>query len=604
MWGFFMGQKSGQRTIQSRVPDPVGRININKCSTPTCKNFSVPAINHRSDDRYKVSGNKKNSSSLQCKECLKFQSIKSNKAISEEIERLSYIQERSTVYRQDGSACSNIICPNFGVPIKAHNKCYKLNGKSSVGNQRYKCLSCGKTFVNDSSKRKNHPQNKSHLNTTLFRLLVNNMNINRCIEITGLDPKTIYRKIDMFYERAVSFSMAREANLKTMELGFMRLSCDRQEYHVNWSNRKDKKNVVMTAIGTADKASSYVFGMDVNYDSSISMREVMEDPNYANDAELKDYNRHFARLWTERDFNNAQEAFNDLSKEQKDLIVRHRLLPLPVSDIGLRELEEKLSTEYGLEAGEHNHSTTLPKNGSQVHSEYTMYAHFMRLSHLISHADALRFYLDQEPAINRACCLAFDSSVKAGDCHALYVKINKELTVDQRRMMVKASEKLIEQVCEDNGVTRNEATMLIAENSLERVVVNSSGKREWFYLPLDKIYECEKHVSFITDRSRLSLKSQSMSLLDASLHPIDIFFQVIRRRLSMLERPISTTSNHGRVWTGKSPYNPQIIAKLLQILRGYYNYCKKSDKDGKTPAERIGLAKGAVEIRKILYPNQ
>ena len=119
--------------------------------------------------------------------------------------------------------------------------------------------------------------------------------------------------------------------------------------------------------------------------------------------------------------------------------------------------------------------------------------------------------------------------------------------------------------------------MLIAENSLERVVVNSSGKREWFYLPLDKIYECEKHVSFITDRSRLSLKSQSMSLLDASLHPIDIFFQVIRRRLSMLERPISTTSNHGRVWTGKSPYNPQIIAKLLQILRGYFNYCKKSD---------------------------
>jgi hypothetical protein len=72
----------------------------------------------------------------------------------------------------------------------------------------------------------------------------------------------------------------------------------------------------------------------------------------------------------------------------------------------------------------------------------------------------------------------------------------------------------------------------------------------------------------------------------------------------MLERPISTTSNHGRVWTGKSPYNPQIIAKLLQILRVYYNYCKKSDKDGKTPAERIGLAKGAVEIRKILYPNQ
>lgn len=598
-----MGQKSGQKAFQNRVPDSEKGININKCSTPTCKNFSVPVSNHRSDPRYKISGNKKNSSSAQCKECLKFQSIKSNKAVLEEIERLSYINERCTVHRQDGSACPNTLCPNFGISTKSEGKNYKRNGKSPAGNQRYKCLSCGKTFVQDSDKRKNHPQSKSHLNTTLFRLLVNNMNINRCVEITGLDPKTIYRKIDMFYERAVSFSMSREANLQRMQLGFMRLACDRQEYHVNWSNRKDKKNVVMTAIGTADKASSYVFGMDVNYDSSISMQDVMADPNYALDGKLKDYNRHYARLWTERDFNNAKVAFNDLSKEQKELIIKYRSLPLPVSDIGLRELEDRLSIEYGLEVGEHNSSTTLPTNGSQVHSEYTMYAHFMRLASLIGHADALRFYLDQEPAINRACCLSFEKSVKSGSCHALYVKINKELTVDQRRRMVKFSEKLIEQVCDDNMLSRDEATLLIAQNALDKVVVSSTGKQEWFYLPLDKIYECEKHIAFITDRSRLSMKSQSMSLLDASLHPIDSFFQIVRRRLSMLERPISTTSNHGRVWTGKSPYNPQIIGKLLQILRVYYNYCKKSSKDGKTPAERLGLAKGTVEIRKILYPS-
>lgn len=91
-------------------------------------------------------------------------------------------------------------------------------------------------------------------------------------------------------------------------------------------------------------------------------------------------------------------------------------------------------------------------------------------------------------------------------------------------------------------------------------------------------------------------------LLDASLHPIDNFFQIVRRRISLLERPMHSQSNTGRIWTGKSPYNPETIHKLLQILRTYYNFCLKSD-DGKTPAQRLGIAKSAVEIRKILYPN-
>ncbi|MFC1502740.1 hypothetical protein ACFL53_00060 [Pseudomonadota bacterium] len=598
-----MGQKSGQRVIQPRVPDAFLGIDVNKCSIPSCENFAIPSTNHRSDPHYKISGNKKNGSSLQCKKCFHFHSVKSNKAIFEEVERLSYLQERSTVYRQDGNACSNIGCANFGISVRCEDKLYKLNGKTSVGNQRYKCLSCGKTFVLDSGKRKNHPQNKSHLNTTLFRLLVNNMNINRCIEITELDPKTIYRKIDMFYERAVSFSATRESILKQMDLGLMRLASDRQEYHVNWSNRKDKKNVVMTAIGTADKASSYVFGMDVNYEPSISMQDVIEHEEYKRDAQLKDYNRHHARLWTERDYQAGKQAFTDYAKKHKELVQRYRSLPLPISEIGLSELEDRLALEYGIEPTEHSSTTKLPTVGSQVHSEYTMYAHFFHLSRLLGHANALRFYLDQEPAINRACNLAFSQSITQGRCHSLFVKINKELTVDQRRAMVNASEQLLEQVKTELGVSKEDARIAVAQGALNNPIKPSPNSLPWYELPLDKIYECEKHVAFLTDKSRLRIHSQSMILLDASLHPIDNFFQVVRRRLSLLERPISTTSNVGRVWTGKSPYNPHMISNLLQILRVYYNYCRKSPKDGKTPAERLGLAKGAVEIRKILYPS-
>jgi len=40
---------------------------------------------------------------------------------------------------------------------------------------------------------------------------------------------------------------------------------------------------------------------------------------------------------------------------------------------------------------------------------------------------------------------------------------------------------------------------------------------------------------------------------------------------------------------------------LGDIFRVYYNYCQKSDKDGETPAMRLGLARGIVPIEQIIY---
>src|SRR3546814_7354819 len=68
----------------------------------------------------------------------------------------------------------------------------------------------------------------------------------------------------------------------------------------------------------------------------------------------------------------------------------------------------------------------------------------------------------------------------------------------------------------------------------------------------------------------------------ASLHAIDRFFMQIRRLIMMLERPISTPSNDGRVWRGYSAYNPRIIQKLLDIYRVYYNYVAVGEEDRKS----------------------
>lgn len=522
-----MGQKSVQAN-QTRVPKIVHGININCCSRPSCVNFNVPAQQSRNDPNYSLVGNKKFGSSLQCKACSGFYSVKSNLAVAEELARSRVYRARKTIYRQDGNCCHNMECENFGRSISAFPSAYKRFGRTRTGNQRFQCLSCKVTFTHASEKRKNHPQSKSHQNVTLFRLLVNGMNINRAMEVTGLSAATIYRKIDMFYERCLAFSYQREENLKSMDLGRMRLSSDRQEYHVNWSARKDKRNVVMTAIGTADKRSRYVFGMDVNYDESVNLSSVTGDPAYKEDSHLKDYNRRYARLWTERDYPKGVSAREEYFKRVDKLLDEYNKLniSLPITNVGLSYALDQISNDFGVDALEHSRLTYVPKQGCQVRSEYTMYAHYKRLEELLGHAWQLRFYLDQEPAINRACTLAFSNQVLNDKCLVSYVRINKDLTVDERRVLVNLVGERIKRMI-DNGEASSEwdAYQIIMRQSFEHPIRFKNTPEDWFSVPIHRINECEKLVSILTPTSSLSEIDKVSIMIDATLAPIDNFFQ-------------------------------------------------------------------------------
>jgi hypothetical protein len=81
---------------------------------------------------------------------------------------------------------------------------------------------------------------------------------------------------------------------------------------------------------------------------------------------------------------------------------------------------------------------------------------------------------------------------------------------------------------------------------------------------------------------------------------IDRFFMQVRRRLSLLERPISSSANLGRRWFGYGPYKPVMVGKLLDIFRVFYNFVEVG-KNKQTPAMRLGLAKGKITIENIIY---
>jgi len=129
----------------------------------------------------------------------------------------------------------------------------------------------------------------------------------------------------------------------------------------------------------------------------------------------------------------------------------------------------------------------------------------------------------------------------------------------------------------------------------------SNGRELWLEYPFATKSEPEKIISALTDISMLTKEHQARLYMNASLHGIDRFFMQARRRVHYFERSFLSGTNARRTWYGYSAYNPAMYIKLAEIFRIFYNYIHVGEKDNKTPAMRLGLAKGPVSYEKIIY---
>jgi hypothetical protein len=115
--------------------------------------------------------------------------------------------------------------------------------------------------------------------------------------------------------------------------------------------------------------------------------------------------------------------------------------------------------------------------------------------------------------------------------------------------------------------------------------------------------ETEKALCHLTDFGDYDADHLAWLYNKASLHAVDSWFNRLRRRCSMLERPISSRGNLGRVWNGYSAYRPEQLAKLMTIFRACqnYNYIWTGDRRADTPAMRLGLARAPLDYKAIIY---
>jgi transposase-like protein len=587
-----------------RIPEEVDGIQVNFCKSPKCPNFGHPALPIRpyrrkgtaaSPGDYTIDASKGGLPQIKCAFCGEKSPLRSNLAISEEYNRLaSHLSKPMT----EGS-CRNADCSMFGIPVSKAGGQYVSFGRTSAGTPRYRCQSCKKTFI--GKQKSIIRQRRSEKNKDVFTLITNRVPISRIVEATSLSVKAVYDKLDFIYKQCRLFSGSRESRLLHPEftLPKMYISVDRQFCAVNWNNHEDRREIQLNAIATADLKSGYVFGMHLNFDESVNPEIVEREATTANDASLTAPFRRFARLWMKRDY---EEALSDARQRVVASFMAH-------PDNHENALRHEIAAEYvdadaraDIEESDFkDNKFQLPKNGMQVRETYTMYAHFRFVARLLQNAPKVRVFMDQDSGFRAAFMAAYVERIKERTADGFFVKMTKDASAwEKKHASAKAKRDLLDFMAKYRIDDEYSARVEMMKLNIKSAVKLGRWDDSWVTHPLPSAAEPKKEISWQTNLGDYDENHEARLLLKASLHAVDRFFMITRRRLTKAERPVVSARRKRAMWYGYAAYNPVMLAHELEICRVYYNFCVRG-KDGKTPAMRLGLATRPVDAQEILY---
>lgn len=122
-------------------------------------------------------------------------------------------------------------------------------------------------------------------------------------------------------------------------------------------------------------------------------------------------------------------------------------------------------------------------------------------------------------------------------------------------------------------------------------------------LPLTSTGKGFHLVDCTTDLCSYEPKDITDMVLEVNDNATNAFIQQMRRRLSILERPLMTARGEGKSYIYAN-FNPKYAQCAMTILRTYFNYClpfKSTDSKKVTPAQRLGIIDMVFDIKDIIY---
>lgn len=554
-----------------RIPPAIDGLQLNTCRNPHCSNFGIPPKDHvprgrqlaEARDTYVLQSNKKRPNqqpkqSISCLLCGEQFRMIGNVGVREELDRfLAYIAPKCT------TTCPTESCQNHSRDVESAPDGYIRYGETPKGAQRYQCRLCKKTFsVSPHIGRQLRQPEKSAL---VFSLLVNKSPMRRICEVAGINAVTLYQRIDLIYKCCLRVAQKYEAALLAgKKYDRLHIAVDRQEHTFNWGTQFDRRLVILKAIASAEAKSGYVLAQHLNFDPTFDPQEVELDARECGDINHAPPYRKYARFWLKADY---QELKND---------------------------EDAIDETFASDA-------KLPARGLQVFETYSLFSHFLFLERLLKGVSEIQFSLDREASIQPACLLAFRDWVAREKLDVFLIRIDKFATVERRKLALSHAAAKLSRFREKNSQSSEiDAAIEMLKQEHEKATASFRHQRDrWVDHPLPNMNEPQKSMLCVTAKAETDASRLAWGYMRASLNTIDRYFMQVRRRISILERPISSSSNNNRRWYGYQAYNPEVGMKMLEIFRVVYNYHLVGH--GKmTPAQRMGLVDRALSLEEIL----
>ena len=605
---------SARSRVPAAVPNPLGAatagIQVNHCRMPECDNYGVPALTTpvkpgRSpgrDPHYRISTTGRGRlSALVCKCCKESPPLKSNRGIAEELVRIS-----DSLLGTD-RGCTRKDCDNHGKSTEDYPSLYHKTGKKRrSGRPMRGCKNCGTRFVIGMEPPRIHKHNQ-YLASAVFSRVVNKSPVRRTLQGVGKtdNPRLYYDIVRFIQRRCNHLSGGLDKGMLRGQVPLpakLHLVTDMQQYQLNWTDRLDKRNPVFSAVCTVDRDTRYIFGLHANYDPYVDSFAIAKESAERGDLERPEALRHHAWLWLPGDEFKGGRAAGERIGLDKVREIQRQLTAIYASAVSREDVEDREFQE--MHPGLHNPHAG---KGMQVHVPYTVYAHFFLMRGLLLGAGVkqVEYSMDCESLLRSAFLTAWCDEVKQDIAHGFYVRHAKYLTVTEREN-AKAEAKMRLKTYQDAlpEEQRREAALLMMMHSIETATTYGKWKDRWFPHPLPTMNEPEKAVCWLTQQGNdMDSRKVAKMAMRAGLGPVDNVFQLTRRFMNALERPIGTSSGYNTVWHGYAPYNPAMLQQYLDLFRTAHNFCHTGN-DKKTPAMRLGLAEQPLTYDDILWPGQ
>ncbi|MBE1554160.1 insertion element protein [Sporosarcina limicola] len=501
--------------------------------------------------------------------------------------RINSVHNKEEDYEFHKSGC---IAEDF-TPFNEPEGFYK-QGKSRLGMQRYQCKVCKKktALTPDRKRSTTYNQKRSDVHHLFAKLLLSRTPVTRTCEILEIGRRTYYDKLEFLYRRCLEFLERHETKpLQKVTFKEMWLSTDKMIYFLNNVRQKgmggsrynevEESQFPTHVVVSADVLSRYVFRSDVAYDWDIALDTVLQREDHLNEF-AKKYARyprysHYPMPPSKNDTQSVSRYFEELA-----------------------QIERRMKYIDGLHVG----------------STYTTVAHLWLIKQLVN-ATEWRFVTDEDSSLITSINRVFTKEIRLSDAHRFLCQTDKTKTRKQAREEFVQARIDLNHWGEMRGIETNSLRKLAFLQLQELFThhhfykkVSTASRTHLEYAdnpilhPLATIDRGLRSIDCTTNLSSLDPKDIAALMMNVNDNATNTFIQQIRRRLSILERPLTTARGDGKSYI-YSNFNPKYAQMAITILRTYYNFCFafKSNGTRETPAQRLGITDKKFDLKDIIY---